>query len=473
MIFNCVIMCGGSGSRLWPLSRKKLPKQFLKLVNNKTMLQNTILRFKKLEDKLEKINYTIICNKDHYFIIDKQIHELKLENNFRIICEPEGRDTAAVVAIASLIEHENTNTVVVPSDHIFDDDEICNVIVNGLKYINDGIITMGIKPKSPQTGYGYINVDDSNNTIKFVEKPDLETAQKYFEDGNYLWNSGLFLFKNKNMIKCFNSYANDILHNCKNTIKNTDISSEVIHLDSLSFEKCKKISIDYAIMEPLTQSKNKVVNCYTIPYNGYWSDIGSFDSLYNEIKKDQNNNVIKGDVITLDTNNCYIESENKTVTTIGLKDLVIVDTRDALLVCDKSKSQDVKKMTKLVNDKKKELLEIHAKAYRPWGWYTNIEGNDYSGFKVKRIGVYPKKRLSLQSHDKRSEHWVMIKGKAKVQVGKDFHILHKNQSVYIPIGVLHRMENIGSEMVEFIETQIGDYLGEDDIKRYQDDFGRV
>jgi mannose-1-phosphate guanylyltransferase/mannose-6-phosphate isomerase len=274
------------------------------------------------------------------------------------------------------------------------------------------------------------------------------------------------------MLKCYSTYANDILNQCKNTINNTNMSKNIIILDSKYFSTCRKISIDYAIMEPLTQSSNKVVNAKTIIYNGYWSDIGSFDSLYNELKKNEFNNVTKGDIITIDTNNCYIESDNKIVTTIGLNNIIIVDTRDVLLICDKDKSQDVKKMTKLVNEHKNELIQIHSKAYRPWGWYINIEGDNYSGFKVKRIGVYPGKRLSLQSHNKRSEHWVIIKGQAKVQVGEDFHILHKNQSIYIPIGVLHRMENIGDELVEFIETQIGNYLGEDDIIRYEDDFGR-
>ena len=492
---NFVILCGGSGSRLWPLSREKYPKQLLSLVNNNTMLQNTILRIKNFyHPNINYINITIICNKDHYFIIQKQIEELALNIKVMIITEPVAKDTAPAVAIASLVGKEDDLSVIIPCDHVFDDNVFLETLTEGINNVKNKIVTFGILPTEPNTGYGYIKCSDiSNNTNntpnnnykiteKFVEKPNLEMAQNYINEGNYYWNGGVFLFENKSMIQCFQKYANDILDICRETLDITKIDHEnnIIHLNYESFSKCKGISIDYQIMENLCNDSNINIERITIPYTSTWSDIGSFSVLHqyfldnnnNSSDTNDNNNVCKGDIISLNTQNCYIESHNL-VATINLDNIIIVNTPDSLLVANKDNSQDVKKIVDILKKENREERLYHHKVYRPWGYYENIYGNDNSGYKVKKIVVYPYKKLSLQSHEKRSEHWVITKGLAKVQIGKDTLILHPNQHVYIPKETLHRMENIGEELVEFTETQIGEYLGEDDIIRYEDDFGRI
>jgi mannose-1-phosphate guanylyltransferase/mannose-6-phosphate isomerase len=471
---NIVILCGGSGTRLWPLSRKKLPKQFLKLTNNNTMFQNTILRFKQLE-VASRLHFTVICNKEHDFIVKQQIEEIQkeFEFTFRIVTEPIGRDTAAAVCIASLVSSPEEISVVVPCDHIFNDHNFCELVkIAEEYYISKGnsIVTFGIKPTYPETGYGYIRTGPGNSTEKFTEKPNKECAEEYIAQGNYLWNAGVFMFRNSTMISAFEKYSGDILSVCRDTLTNSEENNGVYNLDKSTFETCKAISIDYEIMEQVTGDNEQEISAYTLEYSSKWSDIGSFKVLSEECDHDENGNNLKGNVVMCDTQNCYIESEKSVVATIGLKDLVIVNNRDALLISHKDHTQDVKKVLAKIEDK--DLKEVHATAYRPWGWYTNVEGNDYSGFKVKRICVYPKKRLSLQSHNHRSEHWVIVKGQARVQLDDKFIEMGVSDHVYIPVKALHRMENIGDTMVEFVETQIGDYLGEDDIVRYEDDFGR-
>ena len=461
MFLNVMIMCGGNGTRLWPLSRKKLPKQFIKLTDKKyTMFQLTCLRAKKVNFN----NLIVVCNKEHVFLAKQQIEELEIKN-YKIIGEPFGRNTAAAIATACQICDPESKLLVMASDHVWDDAIFKECVDSGIKLVNDGIVVFGIKPSYPETGYGYLNFEGSN-LIKFVEKPNINLAKTYLEEGAYLWNSGNFLFKNSIMINEFLENAKDIYDQVKLTLDQSgNLDSNEILLNSELFQTVRDESIDFAVME-----KHK--NGKVISYNGYWSDIGSFKSLHQHLDKNLENNVLDGDIKCIDTSNCLIQSK-KLVTTLGVNNLVVIDTRDTLLIADKERSQDVKLFVKELNKEERSETIIHAKAYRPWGWYINIDGDDYSGSKVKRIGVYPGKRLSLQSHKKRSEHWVIVKGNAKVQVGEDFHLLHKNQSIYIPIGVLHRMENVGEEMVEFIETQIGEYLGEDDITRYEDDFGRV
>jgi len=455
-------MCGGNGTRLWPLSREKLPKQFLNLTSKEfTMFQLTCLRVKDL--KYNKL--VVICNEQHMFLAKQQLEELNI-NNYQLIGEPFGKNTCAAIATACKVSNKDSNLLVMSSDHIWDDNKFIESVNNGLELVSEGIVVFGIKPSYAETGYGYLNFED-NNLIKFVEKPDKEKAEEYFTSGNYLWNSGNFLFKNEMMTNELKNHANDIYETVSETLKESgDLNNLEIKLNKDYFKDVRDESIDYAVME--FHKKGKVVS-----YDGYWSDIGSFKSLHDHLPKNDQGNVLDGDVKCIDTTNSLIQSENKLVTTLGVDNLVVIDTRDTLFIADKERSQDVKLFVKDLKKNNREETKIHAKAYRPWGWYINIDGNDYSGSKVKRIGVYPGKRLSLQSHNHRSEHWVVVKGQARVQVGKDFHLLHANQSVYIPIGVLHRMENVGEEMVEFIETQIGDYLGEDDIERYEDDFGRA
>ena len=457
-----VIMSGGSGTRLWPLSRAKLPKQLLSLTNEYTMIQNTIIRLLPLN--LDRI--IIICNKEHDFLIKQQLEKLINNIEFIIITEPLGRNTAAVISCACITTYDDDILLIVTSDHVFDDNIFCDVVNKGMNYIDNNIVTFGIKPTYPETGFGYIKKKEQTYIIdKFVEKPNLETAKKYLEDGNYYWNSGIFLFKNSVMTKELKTFALDIYLSCFDTIKSSkEINNNQLDLDKDMFIKCRSESIDYAVME-------KINNGIIIEYNGYWSDIGSWKSLYNYLDKDTNNNVIKGDVLTYNTNNSYIRSDHGLVSVVGLNNIAVVKTRDSVLIIDQDSSQDIKIIIEQLKDRD-EIL-VHAKAYRPWGYYICIDGGDYDGFKIKRIGVYPGKKLSLQYHNHRSEHWTVIKGTGKVQIGEDFHILNKNQSIYIPIGVKHRMENIGDSLIEFTETQIGDYLGEDDIIRIEDDFGRV
>ncbi len=486
---NFVILCGGSGTRLWPLSREMVPKQLLSLVGNYTMLQNTIIRINKVIqfNNLEKMcKIYIICNESIYFIVNKQVKELHNNHLISIICEPIGRNTGPAICISSLIGEIDNYTIVVPSDHIFDDDEFSKCVGESFKYLDNNIVTFGIAPLCGETGYGYIKVDN-NVTVQFTEKPSKEIAEKYINSGLYLWNAGIFAFKNKNMIDCYKSFCPDILNNCIETLKLADCSANIIKLSKVPFSECDSISVDYAIMEKLcngmcNNNHDNKIGGITIIYNSFWNDIGTFKALYDECEKDINGNVNlnsanskNNKIITMDSYNNYINSSSsKLITCIGLENLIIVDTDNALLVCKKDNTQDVSKLVNIL--KSHEMGEVYtdSSVIRPWGCYKNIEGDDTNGFKVKLITVYPGKRLSLQSHKYRSEHWVIVKGCAKVRVDKDDNILLKiNQHVFIPKGSLHRIENIGTEILQFTETQIGEYLGEDDIIRYDDDFGRV
>ena len=468
---NIIILCGGKGTRLWPISREKFPKQFHSLVNENSMFQNTLLRFLN-NDKININKFIIICNKDHEFIVNEQLEQLNMDKQYIIVSEPIGRDSAPAVCIGTLLGNIDSTSLIVPCDHVFDDLELCTILNDAKKiYIDNSIITIGIKPTYPETGYGYIQTNEKYETVIFKEKPDFDTANIYIETGLYLWNAGLFMFENKTMLKCFETYSNEILEHCKCTLENSNTINNNISLNKKLFEKCPSISIDYAIMEPLTKNKCKNINAYTVPYSGKWSDVGSFKVLYDINNKDENKNIINGNIITESTKNCLIQTDNSLVATIGIENLIIVNQRDALLIAHQDHSQDVKKILNKIENP--DLKIVHSKAFRPWGWYINVEGNDHSGYKVKRIGVYPGKRLSLQSHNHRSEHWVITKGMARVQLNDDFVEMGPNEHIFIPVKSLHRMENIGEEIVEFIETQIGDYLGEDDIVRYEDDFGRA
>lgn len=463
---HIVIMCGGVGSRLWPMSRDLLPKQFLNLTDkNKSMFQITCENALELgADKL-----IIVCSDNHQFLVNEQLQKLNI-SNFQIVSEPFRRDTAAAIAVSSQLIDANSNVFVLTADHIWNIESLKKSLNKGLILMDesdtDDIVFIGIKPTYPETGYGYIQ-KYGNKLSRFVEKPDLNNAKKYFESPQFLWNSGIFLFKNNTMQNAFHTFQPNIWRTVRNTLENSgDLNEKVIKLNADFFDKVEEISIDYAIME-------KVHDGLVVSYSDYWCDVGSFEALYNHSEKDENKNVLNGDINTIGTHECFVNSENRLVTLIDCDNLVVSDERDALLICNKKSSQKVKDLGKLLKKEKREELKYHNKVFRPWGWYINVEGSDTNGFKVKRIGVYPGKRLSLQSHNKRSEHWVIVRGKARVQVGQDFLNLEPNQHVYIPKETLHRMENLGDEMVEFVETQIGEYLGEDDIVRYQDDFGRV
>ena len=468
------ILCGGSGSRLWPKSRELLPKQFLKITNKNTMFQNTLIRINKIieQNNHDQHKIIIICNQSHNYLAKQQIQELNIKCDTIIISEPKGRDSAPAICIASLMTSKDNNTFIMPCDHVMDDDALAKLYNTSLNYIHNSIITFGIKPTHPETGYGYIKTDNSLKTIQFIEKPDYDIAKQYFDEKNYLWNAGIFLFKNENMLKCFEKYEPEIFNVCKSIVEKMDKETDMILLDD-SFINCRAISIDYAIMEPLCNDDEIDVDKKTIPYSSKWSDIGSFNSLYEELDKDIHDNVKRGDIKILNTTNCYIESDNKLITTIDVNNLIIVDTADALLICNKDSVQDVKKMVNQLKAEKRDEVVLHKTVCRPWGYYKTIDGNDTNGFKVKQIVVFPGKKLSLQSHNHRSEHWVIASGSAKVTLDTNELYLNKNDYVYIPVNSLHRIENIGDELLTFIETQIGNYLGEDDIIRYEDDYGRI
>jgi mannose-1-phosphate guanylyltransferase len=479
---NFVVLCGGSGSRLWPKSRSKLPKQFLKMTNDHTMLQNTLLRILTILNKTENIKtdkdnnkIIIICNKDHSHIVELQVNEMKLPINVLIIDEPKGRDSAPAICIASIVDEEDQHTFIMPCDHLLEDEKFVQSYLESIPYLDTSIITFGIKPDRIETGYGYIKTNSAFKTERFIEKPNYENAKRFFEDPSFLWNAGIFAFKNKNMIKCFQKYCPDILENCILTLENSNAQLNIIHLSEDPFVNCRSISIDYSIMEPLCADNDIDVQKITIPYIFHWNDLGSFSSVFDECVKDSDNNVLKGDIEILQSKNCYIEGEDRLITAINVENLLIIDTSDALLVCNKESSQNVKQIVDTLKQNKRDEIVYHKKVFRPWGWFKNIEGldNGKDGFKVKRIAVYPGKRLSLQSHNFRSEHWVIVKGKAKVTLDNNEFYLERDQNIYIPLKTLHRIENIGQELLEFTETQIGDYLGEDDIIRYEDDFGRL
>ena len=462
---NVVIMCGGNGTRLWPLSRKLLPKQFLNLTGELTMFQMTC----KNAINLNPTKIVIVCNYKHNHIVDKQLKELNIDN-YLIITEPEGRDTCAAITSATLL-CESGDILVMTADHIWDNLKFAEIVTKGVEKIKEekSIAFIGIKPSYPETGYGYIKTKKSEGSFRvseFKEKPSLSLAKKYIKKKNYFWNSGVFLFNRNIMLKELRKFKPEIVLTVLKSIESASHGDKLVNLNSKFFSDVESISIDFAIME-------KQTNGILLSYEGVWCDIGSFEALFNYMKKDKYNCVLNNETINIDSKNCLVMSENQKVGLVGCENLAIISTRDALLVCEKSKSQKIKELVNVLKKNKSYLIEYHTKVFTPWGWYVNIEGSDNGGFKVKRIGVYPGKRLSLQSHEKRSEHWVIVKGKSKVQVGKDFLILQPNQHIYIPKETLHRMENIGDDLVEFIETQIGDYLGEDDIKRYEDDFGRV
>jgi len=455
---NVVILCGGSGTRLWPLSTEQVPKQFLDLVNDKqTLFQSTCIRANFLNP--EKI--IIICNQNHKHIADLQLKDSGLQN-VEFIIEPMAKNTCASICAASNLLPEESNVLVLASDHIWENDKFVEMVNKGMELVNSGIVVFGIKPSYAETGYGYINYEN-NKLLKFTEKPDIELAKNYLESGKYLWNSGNLLFSNKQMRFLLNDKANDIYTSIKNSLMEMENKNHFLKEDI--FKETRSESIDYAVLEKLDSG-------YVVEYEGKWSDIGSFESLHKFLSKNQDNNFVSPNTFTENTQNCLILGK-KIIATLGLENIAILDTDDALLVTAMESSQDVKKIVDKMNSLNKLETKFHNKVYRPWGWYMNIDGNDYSGSKVKRICVYPGSRLSLQSHNQRSEHWVITKGSARVQIGNSFLDLLPNQSVFIPKEVLHRIENTGTEEVEFIETQIGQYLGEDDIVRHEDDYGRI
>ena len=465
-----VILSGGSGTRLWPLSRKQYPKQFLTLVGKKTVFQETILRLKGLDDLAEPI---IICNEDHRFLVAEQCQQINV-NNPTILLEPIGRNTAPAIAAAAIHLDEITDNVillVLSSDHVIKDIDAFHSAINigRAQALTGKLVTLGIVPENANRSFGYIKSSEEKKNgafcvEEFVEKPDQETAQRYFNHGNYLWNSGMFMFKTSSIIEEFSIHSYEIIKSVKMAVKNSTKDLDFIRLDKEAFESSPSDSIDYALME---KSNNVVV----VPLNAQWSDIGSWSTLYDISPKDNNGNVISGDVITQDTTSTFIKTDHNMVVTIGVDNLIIVDTPDATLIATKDKALNVKQVVEELKLQGRYEEELNRKVFRPWGWYDSIDKGDR--FQVKRICVNPGASLSLQKHSYRAEHWIIVKGSALVTNGNKTELLIENQSTFIPVGTLHRLENPGEIPLEMIEVQSGSYLGEDDIERFEDFYGRT
>jgi len=462
-----VILSGGSGTRLWPLSRKFYPKQFIKLINDTTLFQDTIIR---LPNNVSAP--LIICNEEHRFIVAEQLRQIE-SNNKGIILEPTGKNTAPAIAIAamSLInDGQDPILLVLSADHlIINNDKFHKSIEIATKIADEGkMVAIGVKPNKPEIGYGYIEVNNLEKNeyydiISFTEKPNLKNANKYLDSENYYWNSGIFMFKASAYLKELEIYEPEIYTICKKSCLKASKDLDFIRLNNEEFDKCPEKSIDYAVME-------KTNSGVVVPFDGGWSDIGSWESLWDSKSKDSNNNIIEGDAILSKVKNSYIHSSNRLVTVNGLSDLVIIDTQDALLVSSKKNSQDIKNIVKKLKIENRSEPDNHRKVYRPWGYFDSIDSG--KSFQVKRIFVNPGAKLSLQKHEKRSEHWVVVKGIALITCGKKVFKLQENQSTYIPRGEIHRLENFGVETLEIIEIQTGEYFGEDDIIRLKDDYKR-
>lgn len=458
-----VVMAGGTGSRLWPLSRTLYPKQFLSLTSDSSMLQETINRL----DGLEHENPLIICNEEHRFIVAEQLRQLKLQHG-GIILEPVGRNTAPAIALAALHalkQQKDPILLVLAADHVIQDNAaFISAVENALDLAVRGkLVTFGIVPNKPETGYGYIKqgtpVSDNAFVVsEFVEKPDLQTAQKYLDEGTYYWNSGMFMFKASRYIEELKFYRPDILDACSDALDGASLDLDFTRLNIDSFTKCPDDSIDYAVME---QTSDAVV----VPLDANWSDVGSWSALWEVDSKDNNNNVIHGDVIAIDTKNSYLYSQHRLISAVGLDDLIVVETKDAILVSHKDKVQSVKNVVNRLKECSRNEYLQHRELYRPWGTSDSIsEGSRYH---VRKVTVKPGERTATQIHYHRAEHWIVVTGTAKVYCGEGVQLLTENESTYIPVGIPHSLENPGKIPLEIIEVRTGAYLADDDIVRLE------
>ena len=466
-----VIMAGGNGSRLWPLSRTLYPKQFLKLDGDLTMLQCTIDRL----NGLSCAKPLVICNEEHRFVVAEQLLQLdKLAGN--IILEPVGRNTAPAVALAALTAIKSGADpllLVLAADHVIKNVAAFQQAVTMAQplALSGKLVTFGIVPVAPETGYGYIRrgstVIDSSSAFQvasFVEKPNLATAQAYLESDEYYWNSGMFLFKASRYIAELKKFRPDILAACENSLANVSPDMDFIRVDIQAFISCPSDSIDYAVME-------KTADAVVMPMDAGWNDVGSWSSLWEINNKDGNNNVLNGDVLSHNSNRNYVFAESALVATVGVEDLVVVQTKDAVLVAARDQVQDVKKIVESIKAAGRQEHHIHREVYRPWGKFDSVDNGER--YMVKHITVKAGEKLSLQMHHHRAEHWVVVSGTAKVTRGDETLLLTENQSVYIPLGIKHSLENPGKIPLELIEIRSGPYLEEDDIVRFEDRYGRV
>ena len=483
-----VIMAGGSGTRLWPLSRTAYPKQFLLLGNDKTMLQQTVARLDGISgiSTFNVVSPIIITNEDHRFLVAEQLRERGARAD--ILLEPVGKNTAPAIALAAFKvmadyrgdKDKTPVLLVLASDHLIKDTPAFHKSVNELlPYVQSGKFgTLGIIPDQPATGYGYVKKGSSNGACfevqGFIEKPDLRAAQAYLESGEYLWNSGMFMFRADRYLEELKNHRPDIYSACEKAISNPSEDMDFIRVDAEAFKQCPDESIDYAVMEPLCAASDSVL---VSPLDAGWSDVGSWSALWEVSSKDaEGNAVICGQgaecqTMLTDTKDCMISTSDRLVVTIGLEDLVIVDTKDALLVATKDKVDQIKSVVARIKQDGGTQHQFHRQVYRPWGCYDSIDFGER--YQVKRITVKPGAKLSVQKHHHRAEHWVVVSGTAQVTNGDKTFLVTENESTFIPIGQVHALENPGKVPLEMIEVQSGSYLGEDDIVRFEDKYGRV
>ena len=465
-----VILSGGSGTRLWPLSRELYPKQLLPLVGDETMLQDTARRLAGLADG----GPVVVCNEHHRFMVAEQLRQIGV-TPAGIVLEPVGRNTAPAVAIAALVAlarakpGEEPVLLVMPADHLLKDVAAFHRAVRaGLAAATAGqLVTFGVVPTKAETGYGYIRRGAGAGPVfpiaEFVEKPDAARAAQYLAAGDYLWNSGMFLFGARRYIEELGRLAPEILAACEASLAGAKRDLDFTRLDAAAFGRCPSDSIDYAVME---KTKDAVV----VPLDAGWSDVGSWSALHESLVPDADGNVTRGDVITEDSSGCYLYSSQRLVATVGLKDHVVVETKDAILVAPKERVQDVKNLVARLKKLGRSEPALHREVFRPWGSYDSVDGG--TRFQVKRLTVKPGATLSLQMHHHRAEHWIVVSGTARITCDDKVFLLSENESTYIPIGARHRIENPGKVELHIIEVQSGSYLGEDDIVRFEDRYGR-
>ncbi|HUO88348.1 MAG TPA: mannose-1-phosphate guanylyltransferase/mannose-6-phosphate isomerase [Rhizomicrobium sp.] len=464
-----VILSGGSGTRLWPLSRAALPKQLLALNGDRTMIQDTVLRA-RVPGASDPI---LLCSEGHRFLVAEQMQTIGVAPR-AIVLEPVGRNTAPAAAVAALLvaDHDPEGIVLLlPSDHVVTDEvAFRDAVARAARAARDGhVVTFGIRPQGPETGYGYIQrgqpVSDGVFAVaRFAEKPERSDAERYLATGDHFWNSGMFVFRADVFLAELERFEPGIVAACRAAISAAKRDLDFVRLDAAAFEAAKNISIDYAVME-------RTARAAVVPCDLGWSDVGAWSSLWSLSKRDQAGNVVQGDVLLHDCRDTFVRNEKGLTALIGVRDTVVVVTEDAVLVADKHRSQDVKAIVDRLKAENRPELAEHKIVFRPWGSYQGIDAGD--GYQVKQIIVKPGGRLSLQSHKMRAEHWIVVQGTAKVTCDDKVFLLHQNESTFIPLGARHRLENPGKQPLRLIEVQSGSYLGEDDIVRYDDVYGRA
>lgn len=463
-----VILSGGNGSRLWPLSRQMYPKQFLPLVGDSSMFQQTLQRLPQCRVQAP----LVVANEAHRFIISEQLEALRVKPR-SILLEPFGRNTAPAVALAAmqiLAEGQDDIMLVLPADHLINElDRFHVALEQACVAASAGkLVLFGITPRQPETGYGYIRASQPEcgglRVERFVEKPDLATASAYVASGEYYWNSGMFMFSARTFLEELRTFEPDIYDTCQLVMQNLSQDKDFFRIPAAIFEHCPDNSIDYAVMERTSRA-------LLVPLDAGWNDVGSWSSLWEVQPKDAYGNVLLGDVTQIASQNCYVRGDGKLVTLLGVDDLVVVDTKDAVLIAHRSCVQDVKTLVNQLKAEERSEVTLHREVVRPWGSYDSVDQG--ARFQVKRICVKPGASLSLQKHYHRAEHWIVVKGTARITCDSDVFLLSENKSTYIPVGSVHRLENPGKILLEIIEVQSGTYLGEDDIERFEDNYGRT